>query len=42
VGDNIKMDPTKITLESIDWISLTQDEDKWWALLKMAMSFQVP
>jgi hypothetical protein len=40
--DNIKMDHTKIALESIDWISLAQDEDKWWAVLNMALNFQVP
>ena len=37
--ENIKMDHTKTALESMDWSSLAQDEDKWWALLNMAVNF---
>ena len=33
------MDHTKTALESMDWSSLAQDEDKWWALLNMAVNF---
>jgi hypothetical protein len=40
--DNIEVDHTKIALEGIDWISLAQDEDKWWAVLNTAVNFQVP
>jgi hypothetical protein len=42
--DDIKMDHTKMALESMDWIGLAQDGDKLWALFfsNMAMNFQVP
>jgi hypothetical protein len=25
-----------------DWFHLSQDRDQWWAIVNMAMSFQVP
>jgi hypothetical protein len=27
---------------SMDWIGLAEDRDRWWALVNMVMSLQVP
>jgi hypothetical protein len=40
--DNIRIDPREIECESVDWIHLAQDRDRWWALLNMVMNFRVP
>jgi hypothetical protein len=39
--DNIKMDIQDVGFESIDWIDLDQDRDKWRALVKAVMKFRV-
>jgi hypothetical protein len=28
--------------EGIDWIDLTQDRDRWWALVNAVMNLRVP
>jgi hypothetical protein len=38
--DNIEMD--HMELEGMDWIDMAQDEDKWWAVVNMAMNFRFP
>jgi hypothetical protein len=40
--DNIKMDLQEVGCESIDWIELAQDGDRWWALLNAVMNSLVP
>jgi hypothetical protein len=32
----------KLVCEVVDWINLTQDRDKWLALVKKVMNIQVP
>jgi len=27
--------------EGMDWIDLTQDRDRWWALVNAVMNFQI-
>jgi len=39
--DNIRMDIKKIISESLDWIDLVQDRDKWRAGVKTAMNLRV-
>jgi len=39
--DNIRLDRREIGLEDVDWIHVTQDRDHWWALVDMAMNFQL-
>jgi hypothetical protein len=39
--DNIKMDSAEIGWCSVDWIGLSQDWNKWWALVNAAMNFHV-
>jgi hypothetical protein len=38
---NIKIDLEK-TWESMDWIALTQERDRWPALVKTVMNLRVP
>jgi len=40
--DNIKMDLQEERCESMDWIDLAQDRDRWQALMNVVMNFRVP
>jgi hypothetical protein len=40
--ENIKMDLGEIGWGIIDWIGLSQDRDKWKALVKAVMNLRVP
>jgi hypothetical protein len=39
---NIKMSITEMKWESVDWIHLAQDTDKWQVLVNMTMRLNVP
>jgi hypothetical protein len=36
--DNIKMDLKEIGTECMGWICVTQDRDKWWAVVNTVMN----
>jgi hypothetical protein len=38
--DNIEMDITKIGLDGVDWIHLTEDRDRWRNLLNTSMKLR--
>jgi hypothetical protein len=40
--DNIKMNLLEIGWGGVDWIGLTQDRDKWRALVNAVMNLRVP
>jgi hypothetical protein len=40
--DNIKINLQEMEWESMDWIDLAQDRNRWQALLHAVMNFQVP
>jgi hypothetical protein len=40
--DNIKIDLREIGWGGIDWIDLTQNRDRWRALVNTAMNLRVP
>ena len=40
--DNIRMDLTEISINTGNWIDLTQDRDYWRALVNVALNLQVP
>jgi hypothetical protein len=40
--DNIKMDLQKVGWGDMNWIDLTQDRDRWWALVNAVTNLQVP
>jgi hypothetical protein len=40
--DNIKMDLREIGFGDVDWIHLSQDRDRWRALVNMVMNLRVP
>jgi hypothetical protein len=41
MGDNIKMDIQEVGCESMDWIELAQDRERWWALVNAVMNLRV-
>ena len=40
--DNIKMDLQEVECESMDWIELAEDRDRWWACVNAVMNLWVP
>jgi hypothetical protein len=40
--DNVRVDVRKIGLGVVDWIGLTQDRNKWRALVNAVMNLRVP
>jgi hypothetical protein len=40
--DDIKIDVTEIGRESMDWIDLGQDGDRWRALVNTVMNLRIP
>jgi hypothetical protein len=40
--DNIKMDLLEIGVNVVDWIGLTQDRNRWRALVNSVMNLRVP
>jgi hypothetical protein len=40
--DNIKIDPTEIGWDGMDWIDLAQYRDQWRAIVNMVINLQVP
>jgi len=36
------MDIQEVGRGDMDWIELAQDRDRWWALVNVVMSLQVP
>ena len=40
--DSIKMDPQEVKYESVDWIDVEQDRDRWRAFVNAVMNIRVP
>jgi hypothetical protein len=40
--DNIKMDLGEVGWDSVDWIDLAQDRDRWGAYVNAVMNLRVP
>jgi hypothetical protein len=40
--DNIKMDLQGVVYGGVDWIGMTQDKDRWRALVDAAMNLRIP
>jgi hypothetical protein len=40
--DNIKLDLQDVGCEGMDWIDVTQDRERWWALVNAAMNLRIP
>ena len=40
--DNSRADLHEMGCGSTDWIDLTQDRDRWWALVDVVMNLRVP
>jgi len=40
--ENVKMDPTEIIWDGVDWTDLGHDRKKWRAVLDMAVKRRVP
>jgi hypothetical protein len=39
--DGIRMDLREIGLEGVDWIRLSQDRDRWWAVVSAVRNLRV-
>ena len=40
--DNSKMDLQEVGFGGLEWIDVSQDRDRWWALANAVMNFWVP
>jgi hypothetical protein len=40
--DNIRMDPVEVGWGDVDWIGMSQDRDRWRALVNSVLNLRVP